>query len=180
MAGRFASALLACAVAGTAGGVAGCGSSAQGPDDGGMQDADFVQCADSPAVDYMAGLTATSMSGAYVATLVSATTDFSDGTSAATAASGLDTWVVTIADATAGTPADVTMTAERPFMPKHNHGATTYPTVTAGDPGMFTVSEMNLFMLGYWSEVLDLQPAPGAADASATADKVTFAICVRQ
>lgn len=173
MAGRFASALLAFAVAGAAGAVAGCGSS-QGSDDGGMQDADFVQCADSPAVDYMPGLTATSMSGAYVATLVSATTAFSDGTSADTAASGLDTWVVTIADAAAGTPADVTLTAERPFMPKHNHGATTYPTVTAGDPGMFTVSEMNLFMLGYWSEVLDLQPASG------TADKVTFAICVRQ
>src|SRR5215471_12291691 len=169
MAVRLVAAILACAVAGT---VAGCGSHTQTSD--GSTDADFVQCADSPAVDYTPGLTATSMSGAYVATLVSAKTDFSDGTSADTAASGLDTWVVTIADATAVFFFNLTATAERPWMPKHSHGATTYPTVTTGDPGMFTVSEMNLFMLGYWSEVLDLQPASGAAD------KVTFAICIRQ
>ena len=173
MAGRFASAIFACAVAAAAGTVVGCGSHGQ-PQDGGMQDADFVQCADSPAVVYMPGLIATSTSGAYLATLVSAKTDLSDGTSINTAASGLDTWVVTISDAVAGTPADVTMTAERPWMPKHNHGATTYPAVTTGDPGMFTVSAMNLFMLGYWQEVLDLQPTSGAAD------KVTFAICILQ
>jgi hypothetical protein len=118
---------------------------------------------------------ATSMSGAYVATLVSAKTDFADGSpSVDTAASGLDTWVVSMTDAAASAPADVTMTAEKPFMPKHNHGATTFPTVTPGDPGMFTVSKMDLFMIGYWSIAFDLQPTSGAAD------KVTFAICVKQ
>jgi hypothetical protein len=172
MPARFASAILL----GVAFGAAGCGSGGQQPQqDGASQDADFLQCDDSPAVDYMPGMMATSVSGAYVATLVSAKTDFADGSpSVDTAASGLDTWVVTVNDAPAGTPAGVMMMAEKPFMPKHGHGASTYPLVTTGDPGMFTVSGMNLFMLGYWSIVLDLQPASGAAD------KVTFAVCIRQ
>ena len=131
----------------------------------------------SPAVDYMPGLMATSMSGAYVATLVSATTMFSDGSSTDTAATGTDAWVVSIAnagDAAPPGPADVTVTAEKPWMPKHTHGSPTFPTVIMGDPGMFTESEMIIFQTGYWSVTLDLQPPSGAAD------KVTFAICIRQ
>jgi hypothetical protein len=155
-------------------GLAGCGGSSQQAQDGGDQDADFVQCAMSPAVDYAPGIVATSMAGAYVATLDSARTFFSDGSSVDGAVSGSDTWVLTVTDAVAGTPADVTMTAEKPWMPKHGHGATSFPMVAAGDPGMFTVSGMILFMTGYWSAVFDLQPASGAAD------KVTFAICIRQ
>jgi len=175
MEGRLAIAILTSLVAG-AGALAGCGSGAQHPDDGGTPDADFAQCDMTPAVDYTPGMQATSTSGGYVATVVSARTDFSDGTpSVDTAASGgFDTWVVSVADATAGTPAAVTMMAEKPWMPIHKHGASTFPLVTPGDPGMFTVSKMDLFMLGYWSIVFDLQPTSGAAD------KVTFAVCIRQ
>jgi hypothetical protein len=64
------------------------------------------------------------------------------------------------------------MTAERPWMPLHGHGATTYPLVSPGDPGQFTVSKMSFFMAGYWEVKLDLQPPSGAAD------KLTFAICI--
>ena len=66
------------------------------------------------------------------------------------------------------------MMAERPTMPLHGHGATTFPMVTAGDAGKFTVSEIDFFMAGYWEQKLDLQPAAG------TADKAVFAICVPQ
>jgi len=132
----------------------------------------------SPAVDYMPGLIATSPSGAYQATLVSATTVVVAGSPPVDGSlSGDNTWIVSVAnagDAGAGTPADVTMTAEKPFMPKHGHGDMTFPTVTPGDPGMFTITKIDFFMLGYWSVPLDLQPTSGAAD------KVTFAICVRQ
>ncbi len=75
-------------------------------------------------------------------------------------------------DAAGGAPAAVTMTAERPWMPLHGHGATTFPLVTPGAPGVFTVSGMSFFMAGYWEVKLDLQPTSGAAD------KLTFAICV--
>ncbi|HEY7374800.1 MAG TPA: hypothetical protein VIF57_21730 [Polyangia bacterium] len=173
---RLVVAILTSTMAVAAGAVAGCGSGAQHPDDGGLQDADFAQCDMTPAVDYMPGMQATSMSGGYVATVVSARTDFSDGSpSVDTAASGgLDTWVVSFADTTAGTPAAITMMAEKPWMPIHKHGASTFPLVTPGDPGTFTVSKMDLFMLGYWSIVFDLQPTSGVAD------KVTFAVCIRQ
>jgi hypothetical protein len=177
MARPFALAILTGLACAAAGGVAGCGGShGQPPDDGGSQDADFVQCAMSPAVDYAPGISVTSVSGDYVATLVSAKTDFSDGTSATTAATGTDAWVVSIANAAdaGGGPADVMLTAERPWMPFHNHGATTYPTVAAGDPGTFDIGGIVLFQTGYWSEVLDLMPAAGGTD------KVTFALCIRQ
>jgi hypothetical protein len=151
----------------------GCGSGGQ-QQDAVAQDADFLSCLDTPAVDYTPGMTARSTSGAYVAAIVSAKTDIEGAPSVDTAASGFDTWVVSLTDATAGTPADVSLTAEKPWMPKHGHGSPTFPVVTAGDPGAFTLSQINFFMTGYWSVPLDLQPASGAAD------KVTFAICLRQ
>jgi hypothetical protein len=159
---------------------AGCSSDAQQrpdaqqtPDADGSQDADFDPCKDTAAVPYAPGILVTSLSGAYVVTLVSAKTDFSDGSpSVDHVASGLDTWVVSVTDAAAGTPAEVTMTAERPTMPLHGHGASTYPLVTPGDPGAFTLSGIDFFMPGYWEQKLNLQPSSG------TADRASFAICV--
>ena len=43
----------------------------------------------------------------------------------------------------------------------HDHGATTYPVVTPGDPGTFTISEIDFFMAGYWELKLDLLPTAG-------------------
>jgi hypothetical protein len=172
MARRIASKLLACVL--LAAGGAGCGSGPQQSPDAAAQDADFVQCEKTPAVDYTPGIQVTSAAGAYVVTLVSATTDPpGGGPSVNVAASGTDTWSVSVTDASGGAPSAVTMTAEKPWMPLHNHGASTFPAVTAGAPGMFTVSKMDFFMTGYWSVPLDLQPASGAAD------KATFAICLR-
>src|SRR6185436_16339744 len=132
MPGRFGSAILTCVVAGAVG-FAGCSSDAGGtPTDAASQEADFAQCADTPAVPYMAGVKVTSTSGAYVVTLVSAKTDFSDGSPS-------------VNYAAVGTPADMTMTAERPTMPRHGHGAATYPTVTPGDAGAFTMSGIIFF-----------------------------------
>jgi hypothetical protein len=85
---------------------------------------------------------------------------------------GLGDWVVNVTEATGGAPADVVMTAERPFMPRHGHGATTTPPVTPGSAGMFTVTKMDFFMPGYWQVVLDLQPPGG------TADTLTYAVCI--
>jgi hypothetical protein len=135
-------------------------------------DADFAVCQDTPAVMYTPGMTVSSTSGAYVAALVSAVTE---GTPPIPAPEvGTDTWVVSVTDAVSGMPADVTMTAQRPTMPQHGHGATNTPVVTPGDPGTFTISEITFFQAGYWELKLDLQPAAGAAD------RVTFAICVPQ
>jgi hypothetical protein len=171
---RFASAILTGAVVACAVVMAGCSSDAGLiPQDAASHDADFSVCQDTPAVAYMPGISVTSTAGAYVVTLVSAKTDFSDGSpSVDTATVGLDTWVVSVQDAAGGAPAAVTLTAERPTMPRHNHGASTYPAVTPGDPGTFTLSGINFFQSGYWEQKLNLQPASG------TADKAAFAVCV--
>jgi hypothetical protein len=46
---------------------------------------------------------------------------------------------------------DATLEAE-PFMPEHGHG--TFPRVTegvaCGEPGQFTLSDLDLFMAGTW------------------------------
>ena len=151
----------------------GCGSDApQSSDAAVSRDADFSVCQDTPAVTYMPGITVMSTSGAYVVTLTSAVTD---GTPPIVGPQvGLNTWVVSVTNAADATPAAVPITAERPWMPLHNHGATTFPVATPGDAGKFTVSEIDFFMAGYWQQTLDLQPS------SAAVDKASFAICVPQ
>jgi hypothetical protein len=150
----------------------GCGSHAQQTSDAASQDADFSVCKDTPAIIYMPGMNVTSSSSAFLATLDSAVTE--GAAPIAGPEVGLNTWVVSITNAADGTPADLTVTAERPTMPIHGHGASTYPLVTPGDPGKFTISEIDFFMAGYWEQKLDLQPASG------TPDKAAFAICVPQ
>src|SRR5262245_6954150 len=177
MAGRFISATLAGAVAAASGMFAGCGSSPGQPPDAGdggdPQDADFDPCKDTPAVMYMPGMFVTSTLGAYVVTLVSAKTEFTDGTPTVDHPEvGLGLWVVAVTDAATSAPAAVTLTAERPTMPRHTHGASTYPLVTPGDTGTFTLSKIDFFMPGYWEQRVNLQPASG------TADRAAFAICV--
>ena len=173
MARRFASAVLTVLIA-TVGMLAGCSSDAGLiPQDAGMsRDADFSVCKDTPAVPTMPGIFVTSMSGAYKVTLVSAKTDFSDGSASANYATvGEDTWVLSVTNVADGTPAAVTMTADRPTMPLHSHGASTYPAIT-GDPSAFTMSGIIFFQAGYWEQILHLQPTDG------TADKAVLAVCI--
>src|SRR5262249_14252459 len=119
MARRFAFAILTVLSAALSGAVAGCGSHGQQPTAGAAQDAVFVQCANSPAVDSAPGIMVASASGAYVPTLVSSKTAFAAGPSADTAATGTDAWMVSVDNAAdaGGGPADVMMTAQRPWMP---------------------------------------------------------------
>jgi hypothetical protein len=151
--------------------LAGCGSDGQQNPDGASHDADFSVCMDTPAVVYMPGMNVTSTSGAYVATLESAVADLTPPINGPQV--GFNTWVVALTNAADGTPADVTVMAERPTMPIHGHGAATYPVVTAGDPGTVTLSKIDFFQAGYWEQKLDLQPTAGGA-----VDNAAFAICV--
>jgi hypothetical protein len=160
----------ACVIAGGAIAFAGCGSDGHQHDAGAHMDADFAICQETPAVMYTPGMTVTSTSGAYVAALVSAVTE---GTPPIPSVEvGVDTWEVSVTDAASGMPAAVTLTAQRPTMPLHGHGAPIDPVVTPGSAGTFTISMIKFFMAGYWEFKMDLQPATGAAD------RVTFAICV--
>jgi hypothetical protein len=170
---RFGPAILTGLVLAGAACLTGCGSDSQQTSDAAVsRDADFSVCQDTPAVVYMPGIKVTSTARTYVATLDSAVTEGMPPIIGPDV--GLNTWVVSITNAADGTPAAVTMTAERPTMPLHGHGATTFPMVTPGDPDKFTVSEIDFFMAGYWEQKLDLQSPSG------TADKAVFAICVPQ
>ena len=148
----------------------GCGS------DGQQVDAiapDFSVCLDTPGIPYEPGIFVTSRLGAYLATLVSAGTDGPPMLDSPQIAKD-NTWVVSVTDATTGAAAEVTMTAEKPWMPKHGHGAMDYPVVTPGEPGTFTISKIDFFMAGYWQLKLNLVPASGDPDDA------TFSICVPQ
>jgi hypothetical protein len=149
--------------------LAGCGS------DGQKVDAivpDFSVCKDTAGIPYEPGMFVTSRLGGYVATLVSAVTVGPPQVDSPQIGKG--TWVVSITDASAGSAADVTLTSDRPWMPKHNHGAPTDPVVTPGDPGTFTISALDFFMAGYWQLKLNLVPPSGDPDDA------TFSICVPQ
>jgi hypothetical protein len=180
MASRFGSAALTAALAGlvaVTGGVAGCSSDpgAKPPPmdaDTMSHDADFSKCQDTPAVIYTAGLmpVATSTSGVWMGTLVSI---HSDGPPALdTPQLGLNTWVFVLEDAASGSPAQVTVIAERPWMPMHGHGQSTDVVVTPGDAGMYTISGIDPFQAGWWEIKLDMPPIDGVDD------KMAFDICV--
>jgi hypothetical protein len=149
--------------------LAGCGSDGQQVDAGVP---DFSVCQDTAGIPYAPGIFVTSRLGAYQVTLVSAVTDGPPMVDSPQIGKG--TWVVSVTDATTGAPAEVTLTSERPWMPKHNHGATDYPVVTPGDPGTYTISKIDFFMAGYWQLKLNLVPASGDPDDA------TFSICVPQ
>jgi hypothetical protein len=175
MASRFGSAILTCLVAAT-GGAAGCSSDpGQAPmtDAAVMShDADFSKCQDTPAVVYVAGSMpmATSSSGLWMGTLVSI---HSDGPPALdTPQLGLNTWVFVLKDAATGAPAQVSLIAERPWMPMHGHGQSTDVVVTPGDAGMYTISGIDPFQAGWWEIKLDMPPIEGVDD------KMAFDICV--
>ena len=170
---RFGFAALSCIVAVTVVGVAtvaGCGSDAHHVDG---HVPDFSVCQDTAGVMYAPGIFVTSRLAAYRVTLVSALTEGSPPVDSPQIGDGI--WEVSVTDAaTAGTPADVTLTSERPWMPKHNHGAPDYPVVTPGEPGMYTISKIDFFMAGYWQLKLNLVPASGDPDDA------TFSICIPQ
>lgn len=165
---------------------AGCGSGSPARTGDGLtgMDADFSVCATTPAVAVVPGISVTSASHAYTATLQSATT--SDGRGGAplpTATVGYGTFTIAVTpNADAGTTAStdgLTMSVPTdvqgdPFMPApHNHGGATIPAITPLGGGTFTVGNLDFFMAGWWQLYLDLQAAPGGAK-----DRVTFDLCI--
>jgi hypothetical protein len=123
----------------------------------------------------MAGYVTPSSGSVYTVTLVSVSAMPQGGPVVASPAVGLNTFIVTVRDAGGAAPVGVTMTAEKPVMPKHNHGASTFPAVVDQGGGTFEVSAINFFMPGYWELTLNLSPA---GDAGTSIDKVVLSICV--
>ena len=87
---------------------------------------------------------------------------------------GLDTWTIAITEGSDAAVTELTVTADKPRMPIHGHGASTFPQVTPQDGGVYVVSEINFFMAGYWEMALELHPADGASD------RIAFPICIPQ
>jgi hypothetical protein len=142
-------------------------------------DADFSVCSGTPAVRYSPGVSVLSDSGAYRVAIEAASTDQATGAPVPTAAIGYDTFTVAVTsvtetDAGAPPPAGLTMTTPMiggngkpadPFMPVHQHGAATVPTITAQGGGAFSVA-------ANWELYLDVTPPGGAVDP------VTFKLCI--
>ena len=152
-------------------------------------DADFVVCEGTPAVRFAPGVSVVSASGAYRATLETASTDQGGNTPVLTAAIGFDTFTISVdvvadggaaSNAGLAAPADLTMAAPPktqaipadPYMPLHGHGGSTIPAIAAQGSGIYSVGDLDFFMGGYWELFLDLTPPGGAADL------VTFPICI--
>jgi hypothetical protein len=183
-------ALLAPALALSFGAAAvGCGSKTEQSGPPSITDADFAVCEGTPAVHYAPGVSVLSASGAYRASLQSASTEQAGAPApVATAAIGLDTFTVTVtlaagdvgADAGMPAPDDLAVSAPPktqtipadPYMPIHGHGGSTVPAITAMGGGLYSVGNLDFFMGGYWDLYLNLTPAGGAADLA------TFQICI--
>jgi hypothetical protein len=141
---------------------AGCGSGggAASPDATGK----LSSCAtETRAVMYTPNLSRMSDMGAFTAVLV----DSEPGPPI----KGTNDWTVRILDA-AGNPVDGLAITAVPKMPDHPHPPSVLPVVTDKGGGVYDLAPVYLFMAGYWTVTLTLQPTAGAADT------VTFPICI--
>jgi hypothetical protein len=113
---------------------------------------------------YDAGLAASSQDGTLRAVLV--------GAAPAPPSVGMNTWTLSIEDATGAAIAGATLTID-PFMPDHGHGSPLVPVSTANADGTYTVSQLYFFMAGVWR--VGVTAAQGDASAPETVD---FFLCV--
>lgn len=148
--------------------VAGLGSLAGGCGGGGGTTPDskgmLSSCAtETRAIPYMPNLSRMSDSGAFTAVLV----DSVPGPPI----KGINDWTVRILDAGGNPVAGLAITAT-PKMPDHNHPPNVVPVVTDKGGGVYDLAPVFLFMAGYWTVTLTIQPASGALDT------VTFPVCI--
>lgn len=133
-------------------------------DDGGGE----VDCATVTGTDtFFKGLPKTGRDGLLAYKLMSAMP--------APPARGDNSWVVqinTMSSGVVGTPldgADITVT---PFMPSHQHGSPIKVEVTPmGDPGMYTLEPVNLWMPGVWETTI-------TATSGTTTDSAIYKFCI--
>jgi hypothetical protein len=161
-------------------GVAGCSSKSEGATDADIPAGDFDTCAGADAGPYSPGMTTTSKSGSWIATLASVTTTSSGAPPVDAPAVGLSTFTLSIASAAGGSPSGLSVTAEKPYMPFHRHSAATVPVVMDRGDGTFVISKINFFMHGYFEITLDLRVEPTGGDDAGTpaADAIVLPICV--
>ena len=148
---------------------AGCHGSGAAPMDAG-HDADFSACDKTDAGPYTAGIVETSGLGLFTTALVSVSTKPKIGDPVPIPTVGDATFEVTFLEGGGPTPAGLMVTAEKPYMPLHGHGATVYPVVADDGGGAFTISNINFFMGGYWEVTLDLKFPPLVIDAGSGSD----------
>ena len=158
-------------------GAIGCGSGGGDPSSTMSQQgtggagADFITCAaETRATPYSAGMSETSISGAWTVKLLN-NIFVLDGKSLSEApAKGTDTWNIEVLDAS-GAPTDGVVTGVSPWMPDHRHG-TTPVMVSAAGAGTYTLTPLYLYMAGYWEITVNL------AGTGSAADSAMFPICV--
>jgi len=120
---------------------------------------------DTRAPKQMDGLTETSAKGTFVATVMSI--------DPAMTVKGTNSWTVQIADMT-GAPVDGLAMNIVPFMPDHQHGTSIAPVATGQGGGVYSITPLYLYMEGYWTVTITLQPMSG----SGTTDTVIIPACV--
>jgi hypothetical protein len=148
---------------------AGCGGDAGVNADAGAADADtdldFIPCTNDPRVQqYVPGMEQVGSNARFKVKLVAS--------EPAPPAKPLDVWTIDVTDANGALASGLGILVA-PYMPDHRHSPPVAPIVSAlGEPGRYSIAQINLFMAGVWQVKMTLTP-PGAAS-----DAVTFWFCV--
>lgn len=136
----------------------GCGGGDHQHPDAGTE----LSCQDDPRVLALEpGAAVNSASGARRVTLVSATP--------AEPSRGENAWTVRVEDASGQALSELALTVT-PFMPDHNHGPSSKPTIEARGDGTYAIGALDFFMPGIWRVTFD---APAPED-----DPASFFVCV--
>jgi hypothetical protein len=83
-----------------------------------------------------------------------------------------NTWTLQVLDGSGNPVTNATFPSIKPFMPKHGHGASVAPVVTANADGTYTIGQLNLFMAGLWQVTIDAQ-------SGTTTDSVVYSFCIQ-
>jgi hypothetical protein len=155
-------------------GLAACGSNGgqNGGDGGGAGDGNFRTCdTETRAVPYSPGMTRDSATAAFTVRLVSVITTPLEGPAVDHPAIGPATWTLTVADAAGAAVPEGTTVKAVPSMPDHTHPPPTLTAMPSGQGG-YTLN-LNLFMGGFWTVTLTIEPVGGATDTA------VFPLCVQ-
>ena len=77
---------------------------------------------------------------------------------------GEQTVQLTVTDVTTGEPKSGLTVAMTPWMPAMGHGASVTPSVTEKSPGIYVVSNVDLFMPGNWELRTTFAPTSNSSD----------------
>jgi hypothetical protein len=154
--------------------------------DAAPSDANVVDCTTDPLVEtYAAGMKAQGATGVFQFEIVQVYVENAQGQQVtAPPTLGINRWIVRVLDKSGNPVKGLSFPPETmspwpagwpvgvlPYMPRHGHPSSLWPTLTDNMDGTYTVDNLDLYMPGVWQVTFN-------AKSSSQADSGVFGFCI--